>query len=120
MVWYDDHIIGLLRWLAMSEPAKFRKKVTATVTAIQFWPPGDERHNPEFCRVGCKPGEADIGTITEFKPDGNVLWYSMRTISGWASLHPGDWIIMMPQREHTPEDIYPCKREVFEATYEPV
>jgi len=115
----DEMIVNLLRWMAWSEPMKFRKKATATITAIQFWPPGDERHNPEYCQVGCKPGEAVIGTITEFRPHGITIAYSLRTISGWAKLNPGDWIIIMPQSEHTPMDIYPCKREVFEQTYEP-
>lgn len=101
----------------MMIPTAFRKKSTATVTAIQFWPPGDPRHNPEFCRVGCEVGKAVVGTIVEMA-DGNNRLYSMRTISGWAKLNPGDWIIAQPQSEHTPNDVYPCKREVFEATYE--
>lgn len=96
---------------------KYRKK-PIEIDAEQWFPPGDERHNPKH-KVGCEVGMADVGTITTMMPDGANKFYAMKTVSGWAKLKPGDWIITGPATEVTPRDIYPCKNDVFLATYEP-
>jgi hypothetical protein len=41
--------------------------------------------------------------------------WQIRTIEGWLDLTPGDWIIQGVVGEH-----YPCKPDVFAATYEQV
>ena len=39
--------------------------------------------------------------------------WQIQTIEGWLDLTPGDWIIRGVAGEH-----YPCKPEIFAATYE--
>jgi hypothetical protein len=39
----------------------------------------------------------------------------VRTLEGWHVVTPGDWIITGIKGEH-----YPCKQDIFAATYEPV
>jgi hypothetical protein len=55
------------------------------------------------------------GTVAgEFK--GEDYWYlRIETLEGPIYASPGDWIIQGVQCE-----LYPCKPEIFEATYEPV
>lgn len=98
--------------------AKYRKK-PIIIEASQWYPPEDSRHNPAH-KVGCKVGMADIGTITVMTPDVVNKFYSMKTVSGWVKLEPGDWIIIGPPTEKHSRDWYPCKPDVFEATYDPV
>lgn len=97
--------------------AKYRKK-PVVVEASQWFPPDDTRHDPRH-KVGCEVGLADIGTITVMRPDQRTKYYSMKTVAGWAKLEPGDWIIVGPITEKTTRDIYPCKPDIFAATYEP-
>ena len=39
--------------------------------------------------------------------------WELQTIEGWYRLRPGDWIIYGSAGEY-----YPCKPDIFEATYE--
>lgn len=50
---------------------------------------------------------------TPSKP-GNVA-FGIRTLEGWHVVKHGDWIITGVKGER-----YPCKPDIFEATYEPV
>lgn len=45
---------------------------------------------------------------------GNLIDFSIMTMEGEMSASPGDWIIKGVKGE-----IYPCKPEIFAATYEP-
>ena len=65
-------------------------------------------------------GMADIGTITAMKPDAGNVFYSMKTLSGWVKLEPGDWIIQGPPTAKHSRDWYPCKPDIFAATYDQV
>lgn len=94
---------------------QFRKK-PVVIDAVQWFPPGDARHAEEH-RVGCEVGKAVIGTIT-LTLHGASEFYSIKTVSGWVKLEPGDWIITGPTTDKTARDIYPCKQDVFDATYE--
>ena len=40
-------------------------------------------------------------------------WYVIDTLEGTMRVHPGDWIITGIKGER-----YPCKPDIFEATYE--
>jgi hypothetical protein len=53
----------------------------------------------------------------DFKVHGDSRPYgiSIRTLEGVMVADPGDWIIRGVQGE-----FYPCKPDIFEATYEPV
>src|SRR5215471_12055141 len=49
---------------------------------------------------------------TTTKPDG--VYLNIATLEGTAQAMPGDWII-----EGVKGEVYPCKSDIFEATYEP-
>jgi hypothetical protein len=53
----------------------------------------------------------DHFTITGM-PDGNYL--NIMTLEGVMQARPGDWVI-----EGVKGEVYPCKPDIFEATYEP-
>lgn len=84
--------------------AKYRKK-PVVIEAVQF-------------RRGEIPGEEFItdgvqsGTLRYVADEDTFL---INTLEGTMSASPGDYIIRGVQGE-----IYPCKPDIFEATYEPV
>ena len=75
---------------------KYRKKPLA-VEATQWWPG--------------KGLEDELG----IKCSGPLGGYYIDTLEGSLHLSPGDWIITGVKGER-----YPCKPDIFEATYEPV
>jgi hypothetical protein len=87
--------------------AKYRKK-PVTVEAYQFRMPeerpkasGPDRHQPGVYWT-------DFGSI--------IMHPSVTTIHGQRTwIEDGDWIILEPDGQH----YYPCKADIFEATYEP-
>lgn len=101
--------------------AKFRKK-PVVIEAVQWWPPGDPRHDPsmlthrkgnavdppDFRQVG------DLWQFTTIRGMGDDIFH-VRTLEGDLRVSPGDWIITGVKGEK-----YPCKPNIFEATYEPV
>ena len=93
---------------------KYRKK-PVVVEATQWFKDGDHS-KVEMCwfdrtgRVRWAPGD----------PNGINVWDcerrpAIRTLEGWHEVTPGDWIITGVKGEH-----YPCKPDIFEATYERV
>jgi len=80
---------------------KFRKK-PVVIDAIQW--------------DGTIGGMMDVKTFsrgaTKMSGDGSL---SIETIEGKMKAHPKDWIIKGIKGE-----FYPCKPDIFEATYEPV
>lgn len=82
------------------------RKKPVEVEAVRWWEHGDhpmvERDSPSrwTCSLDGK-GSYEHGSI--------------RTLEGRHIVCPGDWIITGVKGEH-----YPCKPDVFEATYEPV
>jgi hypothetical protein len=76
---------------------KFRKK-PVVIEALRFGGNFDEI-------------EAFVGGDAEFR-DGELL---VATLEGPLRAAPGDWIIKGVKGE-----FYPCKPDIFEATYEPV
>jgi len=92
---------------------RFRKK-PILIQAVQWFPPEDNRHDANSHPVGCDPGAAMVGTIVK-QPWDNTGGhaYSIKTLEGWAELTTGDWIITGIKGEK-----YPCKPDIFEATYE--
>lgn len=78
--------------------SKFRKK-PVLVEAEQFWPD--------------KPLPFRDRAVVEYDGDFFVI-----TIHGErANLAPGDWVILEMRGE---DCAYPCKPDIFAATYEPV
>lgn len=65
---------------------------------------------------------ADVGKLEDGKPQGfnpggdsNVIGLLIPTLEGLMAAHENDWIIRGVKGE-----LYPCKPDIFEATYEPV
>jgi hypothetical protein len=79
--------------------AKFRKK-PVVIDAELF----DEHDIPQHSRLG-------IGSYYV----GQQLVHGIYTLEGTMTVSPGDWIITGVKGER-----YPCKPDIFEATYEPV
>lgn len=90
---------------------KFRKK-PVVIEADQWFPPADFRHKPidgvisEQFHFGPADGTSPLTTRTV---------YGVRTLEGFMEAAPGDWIITGVKGEK-----YPCKPDIFEASYEPV
>lgn len=85
-------------------PAKFRKR-PVIIEAMQYLPP----HNcSQVARWTGEPWD-DVCDC-----DGSEPWL-IETLEGTMEASPGDWIIKGVQNE-----FYPCKPDIFEATYEPV
>lgn len=55
--------------------------------------------------------DVDAGAI-RYTEDGNML---IRTLEGEMLARPGDWII-----RGVKDEVYPCKADIFSATYEKV
>jgi len=86
--------------------SKFRKK-PVVIEAVQ-WNPNDKPTNlPTWFinLIGLNPERFDEKT--------GVL--SIHTLEGVMQANPGDWIIQGVKGE-----MYPCKPDIFAATYEPV
>lgn len=85
---------------------KFRKK-PVVIEATQWFKDGD---HPAV--------ERSLGTTSSAISPG-ILYRSkdfyVKTLEGNMKVTPGDWIITGVKGEY-----YPCKPDIFEATYEPV
>jgi hypothetical protein len=88
---------------------KFRKK-PVVIEAVQLrWDTWDE-----MCT------HAEVGFLSEGKPEGimgenNSISMSIPTLEGVMIANENDWIIKGVKGE-----IYPCKSDIFEMTYEKV
>lgn len=82
---------------------KFRKK-PVVIDAIQF--NGSNSTEVEAWGIGHTGGY-----ICGVKNGGKILTIS--TLEGTMEAHPGDWVIRGVKGE-----FYPCKPDIFEATYE--
>lgn len=78
--------------------AKFRKK-PVVIEAVQFW--NDQPFPKEVCDCGADPMHYGAPHI--------------HTLEGIHDVSEGDWIIKGVKGE-----FYPCKPDIFEATYEAV
>jgi len=90
-------------------------KRPVTIEAIQFIQGTTTKGQIlEFCsgaNVGVFIGEST--TVEHESTD--IRWVSIRTLEGEMHVSDGDWIIKGIQGE-----FYPCKPDIFEATYEEV
>lgn len=119
---------------------KFRKK-PVVIDAVQWWKNGDHPLDYSKTHVGFEKG-----SLRDFTPDerkqkqweGDIVRYYRKpeingnetckhcgnamhvhgwidTLEGGHIVCPGDWIITGVKGEH-----YPCKPDIFAATYDPV
>jgi hypothetical protein len=68
-----------------------------------------ESANQVLAWIGGNGGEAE--RVHGARPERGII---IRTLEGGMTASPGDWIIRGVQGE-----FYPCKPDIFEATYEP-
>lgn len=67
-------------------------------------------------RLTCIPdGLRNDPTVVRFERDGVAYTYGLNTLEGTMIVRTGDWIIRGVAGE-----VYPCKPEIFAATYEAV
>ena len=86
--------------------AKYRKK-PVIVEAFQWTGGPDQTDDPPWIVEAMEQG--DVCIMLE---RGGVAMY-IETLEGTHMARPGDWIIKGIQCE-----LYPCKPDIFEATYE--
>jgi hypothetical protein len=84
---------------------KYRKK-PVVIEATQFLGDGHAPDPEGVCR--CAPDDLLYRGVSEAGPH-------VHTLEGWLTVTAHDWIITGVKGER-----YPCKPDVFEATYEPV
>ncbi|WP_306539354.1 hypothetical protein [Bilophila wadsworthia] len=86
---------------------KYRKK-PVVIEAVQWWRDGHGNNN--FAEVEALNG----GSCRELlvNEDGDLIIF---TLEGQLLASPGDYIIRGVKRE-----LYPCKPDIFDATYEKV
>ena len=89
---------------------EYRKK-PIVVEAIQ-WTGGNLEEVLKFCD-GCKPPKERKATAFDF---GNTIALQIRTLEGNMNANIGDYIIKEPFDKE--RGFYPCKPDIFEATYE--
>lgn len=95
---------------------KFRKK-PVVVEAVMFngvWPDGSVRWAgaPQWLIDATQKQPDANGAISVTREPG--VWANIVTLEGVMKADVGDWIIRGVKGE-----LYPCKPDIFEATYEP-
>ncbi len=93
---------------------KFRKK-PVVIEAFQMSEEAraDNRDWPEWLNRAWKKDQREEGSLG---PDSESIYFLLiGTLEGYLTVSPGDWIIQGVKGE-----IYPCKPDIFEATYERV
>lgn len=87
---------------------KYRKK-PVVIEAVQWWKDGD---HPQVVEIPEKVRDTIDARSTALELN-KMRWIG--TLEGGHLVTPGDWIIKGVKGE-----LYPCKPDIFEATYEPV
>jgi len=101
---------------------KFKKK-PVVIEAVQWFPPGHEKHDPSMLKTDHK--NIKLGDLYKKTFDKSLLsylnesqdyhCYVIATLEGEMVVSPGDWVITGVEGEK-----YACKPAIFEKTYEPV
>jgi len=87
---------------------RFRKK-PVVIEAVEF-----TRANFNAGLIPLKVAVATAGPNCPGHQIGDLLFGAIKTLEGEMTAAPGDWIIKGVKGE-----IYPCKPDIFWATYEP-
>lgn len=92
----------------MTGPARYRKKPVV----IEAWQINALDYD-EMCEIVAWCGGVAIDSgATEYMDGEHII--AIDTLEGRMYADPGDWVIRGVQGEH-----YPCKPDIFAATYEP-
>lgn len=99
--------------------SKYRKK-PVVIEAFQFTGTSGASDNVQAVFDWMESLEGDENGPSTVVGDGgetypNRDWLYIETLEGIHGATPGDWIIRGVQGEY-----YPCKPDIFDATYEPV
>ena len=94
---------------------KFRKK-PVVIEAVQWFKYGD---HPDVDQLSIAEAQALAPGKTGYQGHNGELWDrcamgAVGTLEGRHIVTPGDWIIQGVKGE-----LYPCKPDIFAATYEP-
>jgi len=92
--------------------AKFRKK-PVEIEAVRVYVQEDHPQAITLAWKDQKTG-AILGPTVFGAHDCRVVM-AIRTLEGWHEVTPGDWVITGVKGE-----FYPCKRDIFDLTYEAV
>lgn len=87
----------------MNLSARFRKK-PIVIHAYQWVPDENQEQMP--------PAPSDL-LRSKLSFWGRHMGWELKTLEGWYTLTPKDWLICGIKGEW-----YPCKPDIFEATYE--
>lgn len=87
--------------------AKFRKK-PVVIEAFQWTGGPDQTEDPEWIAAAIKRGDV-------YYQGGETPYLTIETLEGKMRANPGDYIIKGVKGE-----LYPCKADIFVATYEAV
>jgi len=91
---------------------KYRKK-PVIIEATQWRQHGD--HAGVVRGWKATDGQIVVTDNPIFNVHGRIFAPCIKTMEGWHEVTPGDWIITGVKGE-----VYPCKPDIFEATYEAV
>lgn len=94
----------------MTSPAMYRKK-PITIQAMQFV--GSEDSAKQVADWMTEQGAPGISNFAGQGDDSQAPVLMIETLEGTMKANAGDWIIRGVKGE-----FYPCKPEIFEATYE--
>lgn len=88
--------------------AKFRKK-PVVIEAFQWTGGPDQKEDPDWIM------EALLSRVAWIENNGSEdITLKIKTLEGTMLAKRGDWIIKGVKNE-----LYPCKPDIFEATYDP-
>ena len=91
---------------------KYRKK-PVIIEAFRWTGDKDQVEDPEWIVEAIKEGTVSFDRFARLNRTEERLKMLIETLEGQMIAMPGDWIIRGNKGE-----IYPCKPEIFEATYE--
>jgi hypothetical protein len=104
----------------MTSPARYRKKpveIEAARISASLVPIGDTELEENAASIAAVSGWLLGHGCRDFKVHGDHAPFGLaiETLEGTMIASPGDWIIRGVKGE-----FYPCKPDIFAATYEPV
>lgn len=93
---------------------KFRKK-PVIIEAFQWTGDHNQTEDPEWICAAITEGNVRIASEVSTRTQTRKIKMLIDTLEGTMAANPGDWIIKGVKGE-----LYPCKPDIFEATYEAV